>query len=395
MIRSYILSRREFLVGAAAATGVSTIERSTTSWAQASLADNSYDPATEPLQLGKLAGSKGILYGTAISPRRLPLSPKQWDADPYSQMIKRQSAIITNANMHFDLVQPAPGKFDFTVPDRISEFVLANGMRMRGHSLCWYAHFPQWMAGMERGAAVQAMENHISVVVARYAGKVHSWDVVNEALNPNDKAPNGLRISGFTRSIGWDWMDFAFHAARRADPRALLTYNDYRIEVTHYGDSDSRRAGMLNLLDEFRRRNVPIDAIGIQSHLDYSAWKYFDAEAYASFLKEIAARGVQIFLTELDVTDTGSPTDPGERDPIIAAIYRSYLSAALDNPAVTVVVDWGLCDSEAWQNSPYATNQNFRRVDGTPERGLPFDSTMRPKLAAQAIAKVFETIHQR
>jgi endo-1,4-beta-xylanase len=396
MTGSHVPPRREFLAGAAAATVVSVIEGCTTAWAQrALLADNPYKPGAEPLQLAKMAGSKGILYGMAVAPRRLPPSSALWDSEPYSQLIKRQTAIITNANMHFDLVEPTLGQFNFTVPDRITEFALGNGLRMRGHALCWYAHFPKWMAEMDRGAAIQAMENHIGVLVARYAGKVHSWDVVNEALNPSDKAPNAMRISGFTKTIGWDWMDFAFRAARRADPQALLTYNDYRIEVTHYGDSDGRRAGMLNLLDDFRRRDVPIDAVGIQSHIDYGAWKYFDAGAYANFLKEIAARDVKIFLTELDVIDTGSPTDPTERDRIIADVYRTYLSVALENPAVVVVVNWGLFDLESWQNSPYETNSHFRRADGTPGRGLPFDSDMRPKLAAQAIAGVFETTQQR
>ena len=392
----HIPSRREFLAGAAAATGVSVIEECTKAWAQgALLADNPYQPATESLQLAKLAGSKDILYGTVVAPRRLPPSPAQWNTNPYSQMIKRQAAIVTNANMHFDLVEPMPRQFNFNVTDLITEYALGNGLRMRGHALCWYQHFPKWMAEMDRGTAIKAIEDHIGVVVARYAGKVHSWDVVNEALNPSDKAPNAMRISGFAKTIGWDWMDFAFHAARRADPHALLTYNDYRIEVTHYGDSDGRRAGMLNLLDDFRRRDVPIDAIGIQSHIDYGAWKYFDAGAYANFLKEIAARGVKIFLTELDVADTGAPTDPAERDRIIADVYRTYLSVALENPAVVVVVDWGLFDAEAWQNSPYQTNPNFHRADGTPMRGLPFDSDMRPKPAAQAIASVFEAAHPR
>jgi endo-1,4-beta-xylanase len=395
MAESHMLSRREFLAGAAA-TGVSMIEGSTAIWARGAFpADQPYQPATEPLQLAKLAARKGILYGMALYPRRLPLSPAQWDAAPYCQLIRRQAAIVTNGNMQFDLVQPTPEQFIFTEPDRVAEFVLGSGLLMRGHALCWYQHFPKWMAGMDRAAAIQAMNDHINVVVGRYAGKVHSWDVVNEGLNPNDKAPNGMRISGFTKAIGWDWMDFAFHAARRADPHALLTYNEYRVEVTHYGDSDARRAAVLNLLDDFRRRNVPIDAVGIQSHLDYGAWKYFDGVAYANFLKEVAARGVKIFLTELDVTDTGSPTDPAERDPIVADVYRTYLSVALENPAVVVVVDWGLFDAEAWQNSPYNTNPHFRRADGTPERGLPFDSDMRPKLAAQAIAKVFETTRQR
>ncbi|MFZ0634618.1 MAG: endo-1,4-beta-xylanase [Candidatus Acidiferrales bacterium] len=401
MRRSHISSRREFLAGAAttaAAAGLSVFAGCTTSWAQGVLpADQPYQPSTEPLQLGKLAGNKGILYGAMVTPLRLPWAPARWATEPYSQLIKRQCSIITNATMHFDLVEPASGQFDFSVPDRIAEYAAGNGLRMRGHALCWYAHFPKWMAEMDRATAIQAMENHIGVVVARYAGKVHSWDVVNEALNPSDKAPNAMRISGFTKTIGWDWMDFAFRAARRADPHALLTYNEYRIEVTHYGDSDARRAGMLNLLDDFRRRDIPIDAVGIQSHIDYGSWKYFDATAYASFLKEIAARGVKIFLTELDVIDVGSPTDPAERDRSIADVYRTYLSVALDNPTVDVVVDWGLFDTEAWQNSPSASASNpyFRRADGTPGRGLPFDSDMRPKLAAEAIAKVFEDTNQR
>jgi endo-1,4-beta-xylanase len=393
---SYIISRREVLAGVAAATGLTVIDRCTKAWARGvRLTDSPYQPAVEPLQLAQLAANKGVLYGTAIFPSRMPLSPGQWDAQPYCQMIRRQSEAITNAYLHFGLVQPIEGHFNFTMSDRIAEYALRDGLRMRGHALCWYREFPTWMAKMDRATAIQALENHIGVVVARYAGKVHSWDVVNEALNPNDDAPNAMRMSGFTRTIGWDWMDFAFHAARRADPHALLTYNEYRIEVTHYGDSDARRAGMLNLLDDFRRRDVPIDAVGIQSHIEYKAWKYFDARAFSDFLREIAARGIKIFLTELDVIDTGSPTDSAERDRIIANIYRTYLSVALENPAVTMVVNWGLFDPEAWQNSPYESNPNFRRADRTPGRGLPFDSEMRPKLAASAIAGVFENMLKR
>ncbi|CAK0775066.1 Beta-xylanase [Gammaproteobacteria bacterium] len=400
MARFHFPSRRKFLAGAIATLGTGIFGRSTTALAQEALFpdidDNDYQPAKEPLQLGKLAGKKGILYGTCVSPRRLPPSPAQWDTSPYGQIIKRQAAIITNANMHFNLIQPTPGRFDFATPDRIMAFAHTNGMQMRGHALCWHEHFPKWMAAMDRNAAIRAMEDHISTVMGHYAGKVHSWDVVNEALNPNDKVPNAMRVSEFTKTIGWDWMGFAFRAARQADPHALLTYNDYRIEVTHYGDSDGRRIGILNLLDDFRRHDIPIDAIGIQSHIDYSAWKYFDAAAYSRFLIEIAARGVKIFLTELDVIDKGSPSDSDQRDQIIADIYRTYLSVALENPAVVMVVNWGLYDQEAWQNHPtYSANPNFRREDGTPGRGLPFDSNMRPKLAAQVIAEVLRSIKKQ
>ena len=100
---------------------MSVVEGCTTAWAQrALLADNPYKPGAEPLQLAKMAGSKGILYGMAVAPRRLPPSSALWDTEPYSQLIKRQTAIITNANMHFDLVEPTLGQFNFTVPDRIT-----------------------------------------------------------------------------------------------------------------------------------------------------------------------------------------------------------------------------------------------------------------------------------
>ena len=388
-----MVSRRGVLAGAAAATGLAVIQGYPEAWARKD--ERLYRPAGELLQLAKLAGEKGVLYGTAIFPRGMPQSPEQWRTQPYCEMIMRQSAIITNPYMHFNLVQPVSGHFDFALPDRISEYALSGKLRMRGHALCWHQQFPTWMATMDRGAAIRALENHVGVVVARYAGKVHSWDVVNEALNPNDAAPNAMRVSGFSKTIGWDWMDFAFQAARQADPQALLTYNEYRIEVTRYGDSEARRVALLNLLDDFRRRNVPIDAVGIQSHIEYSSWKHFEAQAFADYLEEVAARGVQIFLTELDVIDTGSPTNFAERDRIIAEVYRTYLSVALGNPAVTVVVNWGLFDPEAWQNSPHATNSNFRRADGTPGRGLPFDSNMQPKFAALEIAQVFETMPQR
>lgn len=379
-------TRREFLSAAAAAAGTLALRRLD----EAKALGASYQPATEPLRLGETAARKGVLYGTSVSSDRLPKRPADWSTAPYSQLIKRQAKIIVNHYTHFDRTQPIQGRFDFREADRVADYARGNGLPMRGTTLCWYEHFPKWMADMDRASAIKAMEEHIEKVTGYYAGATHSWDVVNEALNPYDRGPNGLRISGFTRSIGWDWMDFAFQAARRGDPKALLTYNDYRIEVTGYGDSDARRKGLLYLLDDFQRRKIPIDAIGVQSHIEHKFWKHFKPEPFAKFLDEIAARGVNIYLSELDVNDKGTPTDPAERDEIIAELYRNYLAVALANKAVVMVITWGLHDPEAWQNSPWVRNPEFVRDDGSPQRGLPFDSEGRPKPAAYAIAKAFE-----
>jgi endo-1,4-beta-xylanase len=383
-------SRRQFLTTALAATAIPVVNF------QSSQSPGLQSPLSlQPVHLSRSAGRKGILYGTLLTTKRLLIPEAQWQTNAYCRLVEDQAAIVTNATMHFDLVEPAEGHFDFTTPDRLTSFAMANNFRMRGHALCWYQHFPKWLGELDRNAAIAAMENHIHTVVSRYAGRIHSWDVVNEALNPDDKAPGGLRISGFTKAMGWDWMNYAYRAAREADPHALLSYNEYRIEVTHYGDSDQRRIDLLNLLDNFRRNDVPIDAVGIQSHMDYRAWKFFDARAYADFLREVASRDVKIFLTEFDVIDVGTPTEPAERDPIIAALYEEYLSVALENPAVCAVVNWGLDDADSWQNAAAVTTPSYRRADGTPGRGLPFDDDFQPKLDAHAMVRVFERIPER
>jgi endo-1,4-beta-xylanase len=355
-----------------------------------------YPPLEEPLQLGQLAAGKGLLYGSSISPSRLGKSRTLWDAEPYAQLYRRQASLITCWNLQFDRTEPAPGKFDFSTSDQIFEFARKYRKKVRGHALCWHEHFPAWMSVLDRAAAIKALEAHIAAVGDRFAGRVHSWDVVNEGLNPSDGNPGGLRSSGFTRTIGLDWIEFAFRAARQADPRALLTYNEYRIEYTGYGDSDARRTALLTLLDNFAKRDVPIDAVGIQSHLQFAAWKNFRPEPFSRFLDQIASHGIKIIVTELDVTDNGMPTDFSERDRMIAEMYQTYLSVALANTSAIAVVNWGLYDPEAWQNHPnYAASPTFHRPDGLPGRGLPFGDDMKPKAAARAIAATFAAAPER
>ena len=71
-------------------------------------------------------------------------------------------------------------------------FAAENGMRMRGHTLDWYAAMPDWALAIrgERDAE-RELTRHIETVVGRYRGRVPSWDVVNEPIaeNPGAAAP--------------------------------------------------------------------------------------------------------------------------------------------------------------------------------------------------------------
>jgi endo-1,4-beta-xylanase len=153
-----------------------------------------------------------------------------------------------------------------------------------------------------------------------------------------------------------------------------------------------RRRAMLDLVDGFKKRGVPIDAVGIQSHLTTDTFDKFNEKVFADFLRALADRGVTIMLSELDVGDRAAPAAIPARDAEVARVYRRFLEVALANRAVTTVISWGLTDREPWTNS--SENRN-RRTDGLPGRPLLFDAEYRPKPAYVAVAEALNAAPQR
>src|SRR5207248_5421060 len=126
---------------------------------------------------------------------------------------------------------------------------------------------PDWLQSHSPKPDVRALlVEHIRIVVGRYRGRVHSWDVVNEAILPSDKQPDGLRKSFWYDAIGPDYIDLAYRTAREADPQAKLTYNDYGVEYDSEEQAERRRH-ILALLRRMQAAKVPLDAVGIQAHI--------------------------------------------------------------------------------------------------------------------------------
>jgi endo-1,4-beta-xylanase len=129
--------------------------------------------------------------------------------------------------------------------------------------------------------------------------------------------------------------------------------------------------------------------LGIQSHLDASINHLFNRNKFRKFLHDVASLGLKIFITELDVADQKLPADVYTRDRLVAEAYESFLSAVLDEPAVTTVITWGLSDRYTWLS-------NFApRNDGLPVRSLPLDDQLNRKLAWNAMAKAFDNAPRR
>ena len=191
---------------------------------------------------------------------------------------------------------------------------------------------------------------------------VHSWDVVNEPIEPKDGRPDGLRTGVFLEMYGPDYLDLAYRTARETDPAARLVVNEYDVELDT-PEQEARRTALLGLLQTMQRSGTPVDAVGIQAHLSCAGGPPFSAARLRRFLAELAGLGLTIQITELDVTDENAPADQAVRDRLVADTYSRFLDAALDEPAVKMVVTWGLSDRHSWIVRQ-ETHESKWRTDG-------------------------------
>jgi endo-1,4-beta-xylanase len=328
--------------------------------------------------LRDLAASRGLTYGTYVRAEML-------DKDRvYTDLVVREAALIVCSCAHWRHLAPTPATTDYSGVEAAYAWARAHRMAYRGHALLWGEAAPGWFAELpDRAAAIRAVEEHVTGTCRHFAGRFQSWDVVNEALKPGDGRPGGLRRTVFLDKIGPDYLDIAFRAARAADPKVGLVLNEFGIELDTEANRD-KRAALLTLLDGFKARGTPIDAIGIQSHLATATIDRFDPKVFSGFLADLAGRGLEIMLTELDVVDKGAVSAIPARDQAVADTYRRYLDVALASPAVTTVINWGLSDANSWITS--GKTPEAARADGLEPRPLPFDVDGKPKPAYAAIA---------
>jgi endo-1,4-beta-xylanase len=333
--------------------------------------------------LRELAAKKGLLYGAAISAASINSDPE------FVELALRHAGVVVAENdMKWQTVNPGkPEDNNYGPADTVAAFALENGLVFRGHNLLWYRSTPHWFFDLpSKQAMKRAIVKHIHSLAGRYRGKIHSWDVVNEPIEPENGRPDGLRTAVFLDKMGPDYLDLAHLAAREADPSARLVVNEFSLELD--GPAyEARRIALLNLLERMRRFGTPVDVVGVQAHLPCAGAAPFSASRLRRFLAGIASLGLTIQITELDVIDTNTPADQTVRDRLVADTYGRFLDAALDEPAVKMVITWGLSDRYSWLA--------ISRRDQLPSRPLPFDADLAPKPAFEAMARAFAHAPER
>jgi len=218
-------------------------------------------------------------------------------------IVKTQFNTISPENiLKWESVHPQPGKFNFDAPDRYVAFGEKNKMVIIGHTLVWHNQTPKWVFEDEKGNPVsrevllERLREHITAVVGRYKGRIKGWDVVNEAINDDGT----MRQTQWYKIIGDDYIAKAFEFAHDADPKAELYYNDYSLE------NDAKRKGVIALVKKLQAAKIPVHAVGSQEH-DKMDWPTVDQ--LDNTISELAALGVRVNITELDIDVLPSASD--------------------------------------------------------------------------------------
>lgn len=285
--------------------------------------------------------------GVAVN-RKIFQGPK----GKYPALIKAEFNSVTAENMmKMKFLQPSEGEFTFKTADSLVDWANANGMRMHGHCLVWHYALPDWVNAYDgQKDKIEAIfKRHIQMTASNFRGKLSSWDVVNEAIS--DSAGT-MRNTIWYRNIGPDYIEKAFRYAREMDGKALLFYNEYGLEW----DAAKLKATVA-LLTSLKKKGVPIDGVGLQMHTHTGQNK----EGIQNALRELAALGLQVHISELDVSVNG----PADRDggllkeaklppdmankqadmyKFVAATYKTYVPRKFQY-GITL---WNLSDDDSW-----------------------------------------------
>jgi len=287
-----------------------------------------------------------------------PVGAAIWAGDlsgPHAELLaKHFNSIVAENAMKMESLEPVEGVFDFRAADALADFAKAHHMLIRGHTLVWHEQNPPWLFKDAGGSHLQPgpeskalllrrLNTYVRTVVSHYKGDVYAWDVANEVIDPSQ--PDGFRHSRWFELTGTDYIDTAFRAAHEAAPHAKLFINDL-------GTTDpTKRRFLYNLVRDLKAREVPVDGVGHQLHIDMHSPT---VGAIAETIRMFSALGVDNQVTELDVSLYDNYTDSCPAISPDALIeqgyrYRDLFQTFRDlKGELSGVTLWGLADDHTW-----------------------------------------------
>lgn len=345
------------------------------------------DPARNPPPgLWQIGRDHGVTFGSAVQANLL--GSDQHYADAYAREV---GLLVPEYEGKWAAIQAVEGQFDFRGLDAVVAWGQGRGRTTRGHCLVWHNAMPDWLrAALGEGErrARTLLEAHVGAVLNHTRGRIRDWDVVNEVVaNPPGSdvpqtSPGEMRDTPWLRALGPTYVDMAFRIARDRDPTLRLTLNDYGVEEDAPAAEEKRRR-LLALVRRLIRARVPVDAVGLQAHLQMD--RRFNPAVFGNFVRALRAEGVAVIVTEFDIREGRMIADDyPQRDRAVAERTHAFVSSAME-AGVRTFLTWGLVDKYSWT----VTDKDVARGDDRHHRGLPLDWEYNRKQMWRAMARAF------
>ncbi|MBP3800506.1 MAG: endo-1,4-beta-xylanase [Clostridia bacterium] len=252
----------------------------------------------------------------------------------------------------------------------ILEFCAENNIPLRGHTFVWHSQTPTWFfkekydkdgEWVSKETMIKRMENYIKNVFEMIKSQFpnnefYAWDVVNEAWKNDGTPRNGGSTQENPENSPWvkifgdnSFIKYAFQFAKKYGIEGCkYFYNDYNEYI------EGKKNAIVNMVKEINAGEQLIDGIGMQSHLDVN---YPPVDLYESAIKAFSELGVEVQVTELDVTTSDNSDLSFEKQ---AKYYSDIMDVILKySEHVTAVVVWGTTDDKSWRAKQYPLLFNY------------------------------------
>jgi GH35 family endo-1,4-beta-xylanase len=249
--------------------------------------------------------------------------------------------------------EPVRGEIDTVRIMKTAEWLQNKGKMVKGHPLCWHTVCAPWLLEMTNEDILKTQLGRIQRDVSGFAGIIDTWDVINEVVIMPifDKYDNG--VTRICKELGRiELVKRVFAEAKAANPKATLLINDFDMSESY----DILIEGLL-------AAGVPIDVIGLQSHMHQGAWS---DEKTAEILERFSRFKLPLHFTEINmvsgdlmpkhIVDLNDfqviewpTTSEGEARQAKDAV--NFYKMLYEHPSVEAITWWSFTDG-GWLNAP-------------------------------------------
>ncbi|EMS72235.1 endo-1,4-beta-xylanase [Ruminiclostridium cellobioparum] len=270
------------------------------------------------------------------------------DANVPSKFADYWNQITPENSTKWGSCESQQGVYNFNAAKAMYNYCKTNKIPFKFHTLIWGSQYPNWLNNLSGTARKTAVENWFKAASQNFPDAEYI-DVVNEAMPGHAPFPFKNDIGGDNGlyGTGWDWIVWSFEKARQYFPNSKLLINDYNVLNEYSVLNDYIK--VVNILKD---RGL-IDGVGCQSH----GLENTNATNLKTRLDRLAATGVPIYISELDINIADDNTQKNKLQELFPVMY--------EHSAVKGITFWGYIQGRTWIPNSY-----LLRSDGSERPAL-------------------------